>query len=56
MRRPLLRSVRPWTVNGGVDMQIVIGAAVFAVGSLFGAWLILAGQSSIKKRDIHKTP
>lgn len=26
-------------------MQIVIGAVIFAVGCLFGAWLILAGSS-----------
>ena len=31
-------------------MQMVIGAAIFAVGCLFGAWMILAGQQSQKNR------
>lgn len=35
-------------------MQMVIGAAIFAVGCLFGAWLILAGQQSKKNRTSQK--
>lgn len=31
-------------------MQMVIGAAIFAAGCLFGAWLILTGQQSQKNR------
>lgn len=31
-------------------MQMVIGAAIFAVGCFFGAWLLLAGQQSQKNR------
>lgn len=35
-------------------MQMVIGAAIFAVGCLFGAWLTLAGQQSQKSRTSHR--
>lgn len=31
-------------------MQMVIGALIFAVGCLFGAWLILAWQQSQKNQ------
>lgn len=33
---------------------IIAGAVVFAVGSLFGAWLTLAGQQSQKGRTSQK--
>jgi len=35
-------------------MQMVIGAAIFAVGALFGAWLLLAGQQSKTDRTSRK--
>jgi len=35
-------------------MQIVIGAAVFALGCLFGACLILAGQQTKPNRTSQK--
>lgn len=35
-------------------MQMVVGAMVFAVGCLFGAWMILAGQQSQKNRTSQK--
>ncbi len=35
-------------------MEILIGAAVFAVGCLFGAWLVLAGQQSKTNRTGQK--
>ena len=35
---------------GGDVVHMVIGAAIFAVGCLFGAWLTLAGQQSQKNR------
>lgn len=31
-------------------VSMICGAAIFAVGCLFGAWLILAGQTSQKNR------
>ena len=35
-------------------MQTIIGAAIFAAGCLFGAWLILAGQASQKNKASQK--
>lgn len=31
-------------------MQMVIGAVVFAAGTVFGVWMFLAGQNSQKNR------
>ncbi len=35
-------------------MEFAIGAAIFAVGCLFGAWLVLAGQQSKTDRTSRK--
>lgn len=35
-------------------VSMICGAAVFAAGCLFGAWLILAGQASQKNKTVQK--
>ena len=39
--------------DGGMG-PMICGAAIFAVGCLFGAWLILAGQQSQKNKTGQK--